>query len=233
MKVVFFRPEGRAGELEVFRKEGFEVLHAPLLDTVADEKEVRRFESEEFDAAIVTSKTAVEVLEKYDLVKKLKGKKVIAIGSKTAEKLRNHGIESELPEKFDSESVAEEFRDKLSGMKIALLRSDKGDPVLLNVGNAEEFKLYRIVPKKGEEQIRLVKKVCEGQVDFVVFSSRMMVRTFFELCNELKLGKPQCRVIAIGPPTKRELEKFGVESLVPEEYTFDGVLRLLRSLAEG
>jgi len=230
MRVVFFRPASRIEELEIFRKEGFEVLHAPLLDTVVDEREVKRFENAEFDVAIVTSKTAVDVLEKYDLVKKLKGKKVVAIGSKTAEKLRNHGIECELPKKFDSESVAKEFRDKLFGLKIALLRSDKGDPVLLSVGDAEEFRLYKIIPKKGDEQVKIVKKVCEGDVDFAVFSSRMMVRTFFDLCRELKLGKPRCRVIAIGPPTKRELEKFGVESLIPEEYTFDGVLELLKSL---
>ncbi len=228
MKVAFFRPESRAKDLEVFRKSGMDVIHAPLLEIVPDEKEIERFKKAEFDVAVVTSVTAVEILKSYDAIDRLKGKRVIAIGKKTAEKLLQSGIKSELPEKFDSKSVTEEFRGKLRG-KVALLRSDRGDPVLLEVGDTEEFRIYRIMEKHGREQEEVVRAVCEGRVDFAVFSSRMMVRSFFSLCKKLGLEKPECTVIAIGPPTRDELKKYGVESIMPEEYTFDGILKLIRS----
>ncbi len=226
MKVAMFRPENRAS-FESFKKEGIEVVHAPLIEIVEDVEEINRFAKAEFDVAIVTSVTAVEILRKHELLDKLRGKELIAIGEKTAEKLEELGFKSKLPEKFDSKSVVKEFKGKLRG-KIALIRSDRGDPVLLEVGDCEEFRIYRILKKHGKKQLEVVKMVCEGEVDFAVFSSRMIVKSFFELCEKEKLGKPKCRVIAIGPPTKDELEKRGVKSLMPEKYTFEGILELLK-----
>ncbi len=230
MKVAVFRPESRAKSLEIFKKEGIEVIHAPFVETHPNETEIERFKKSKFDVAIITSITAVEILEKYKLIEKLRGKKLIAIGNKTAEKLKIHGLDCVIPEKFDSKSVVKEFKGKLHG-NIAILRSDRGDPVLLEVGkNVDEYKIYKIVKKYGKKQIEVAKMVCEGDVDFAIFSSRMIVKSFFELCEELGLGKPKCRVIAIGPPTKSELDKRGVESLMPEKYTFEGILELLKSL---
>jgi len=228
--VAFFRPKSRAGDIKKFEKL-FHVVHVPLIETIENESEVERFRNADFRSAIVTSVTAVEILEKHRLVDKLVGKKVVAIGNKTAERLRKNGIECEIPGKFDSESVVREFRGRLEG-KIALLRSDKGDPVLLEVGDAEEFRLYRIEFLHGEEQEELIKEIANGKVNFAVFSSRMMVRSFFSLCEKLGLDGREvlksCTVIAIGPPTRRELERFGVKCEIPEEYTFEGVFRLLR-----
>jgi len=231
VKVAFFRPKSRIKELDKFKQAGFEVLNAPLLDTVVNEREIRRFSRACFDVAIVTSMTAVEILKEFGAIEKLKGKRVIAIGSKTAEKLRSNGIDCDIPEKFDSRSIVKEFKDEFRGLKIALVRSDSGDPVLCEIGDTDEFCIYKIVKNKGKEQLKLVEKVCKGEVDFAVFSSRMMVRCFFEICKSLGFKGPKCRVIAIGPPTKKELRRFGVESFMPEEYTFDGILNLLKTIA--
>jgi uroporphyrinogen-III synthase len=37
-------------------------------------------------------------------------------------------------------------------------------------------------------------------------------------------------VVAIGPPTKTELREYEIEALTPQEWTFDGVARLLKSI---
>jgi len=230
-KVAFFRPENRAGDLKKF-EECFEVIHVPFIKISERQSEVERFSMAEFESAVVTSVTAVEILEKHGLIDKLRGKKVVAIGNKTAEKLREMGIECEIPEKFDSESVVREFRGKLSG-RVALLRSDKGDPVLLEVGDSDEFRLYSIDFSHGEEQKKVIEEIASGNVDCVVFSSRMMARSFIEMCRKLGLDVREvlsrCVVVAIGPPTRRELEKHGIKCVMPEEYTFDGVYRLLKS----
>ncbi len=232
-RVAFFRPESRRDELSRFEGE-FDVLHVPFIGTAEDREEIERFRKAEFSSAIVTSVTAVEILEKHGLIERLRGRRVIAIGNKTAEKLGEHGIECEVPEKFDSKSVVKEFRGKLEG-RVALLRSDRGDPVLLEVGDADEFRLYRIVFLHGREQERVIEEIAGGKVDFAVFSSRMMVRSFFSLCEKMGLDGREvlgnCRVIAIGPPTKGELERMGVKCHMPDEYTFDGILRLLKKLA--
>jgi uroporphyrinogen-III synthase len=64
----------------------------------------------------------------------------------------------------------------------------------------------------------------------------MMVRSFMELARSVDLiddvrkSLNAMHTIAIGPPTKRVLEGYGVRAVMPSEYTFDGVLRLLVDL---
>lgn len=238
VRVAVFRPEEHLNEtVKKFRMEGFEVIAAPLLKTVIDKGGIDKLRSIDFDTAIITSRTAAKIaLENV----RLEGKKVIAIGKKTAEVLNAAGIEAETPSKFDSKSIVEEFAKKLVG-KVVILRSDKGDPVLLKLAdyaNVEEVTLYTIEEEHGKKQTEVLEKIVSGEVDVVVFSSRMMVHSFMELAKKSgmfdavkkKLG--EITVIAIGPPTARTLEGYGIKSVMPKEYTFDGVLELLKEMKD-
>ncbi|WP_232215784.1 uroporphyrinogen-III synthase [Archaeoglobus veneficus] len=237
MRVAVFRPKEHIEETaKVLQKEGFEVVAAPFLKTVVSEEGVEKLKKAEFEVAIITSQTAAKIAAKNI---PLQGKRVIAIGKKTASVLSNAGVNSEMPSKFDSKSIVEEFAEKLRGKKVAILRSDKGDPVLLNLKNyaeVEEIVLYRIEEEHGKEQLEVLEKVARGELDAAIFSSRMMVHSFMKLADKAGMlkdvigGLSKMHVIAIGPPTARALKEYDITPLMPEEYTFEGVMKLLRSL---
>ncbi len=235
MSVAVFRPAEYIDEtVEKFSKEGFNVVAVPFLKTVVSQEGIERLKKADFSTAIITSQTAAKiVLENIGL----DGKRVIAIGKRTAGMLEKAGINAEIPSKFDSESIVREFAEKVEG-RVVIMRSNKGDPVLLKIAeyaDVEEIVLYTIQEEHGREQLDVLKKIADGEVDAVVFSSRMMVRSFMELAEKegllekIRMALSRITVVAIGPPTAKALESYGIKALMPEEYSFDGVIALLKS----
>ncbi|NOY11176.1 MAG: uroporphyrinogen-III synthase [Archaeoglobi archaeon] len=230
MRVAIFRPDEYARETaKLLEREGFQVLHAPMIEVEEQDVEV-----EDADFTIITSQTSARIALRRGLVRG----KVVAIGPKTAELLRER-YEVAMPSKYDSSTLYREFRDVLAGKRVNLLRSDKGDPVLLKLSEVcdlREYVLYRIVPAFGERQRKAVEEVASGRVDAAVFSSRMIVRAFMENAKRAGLLEKVVKrlneivSVAIGPPTADELSKYGISAEMPEEYTFEGVIALLRSL---
>jgi len=226
VKVAILRPKEYAERTaERFRKMGFDVIAVPFLKTVPREEGIERIRDlKDYDVVIVTSQTSAKLLVEYGF----RHNNVVAIGKRTAEVLKSAEIEARMPSKFDSKTIYEEFKDELEGKRVAVVRSDKGDPILLQLPNVDEIVLYTIEFEHGEDQRRLIE---EMDFDVIVFSSRMMVKSFFgkmrrldEVVERLK----EKRVIAIGPPTKRALEEYGISAEMPSEYTFDGVMELLK-----
>ncbi|RLI79966.1 uroporphyrinogen-III synthase [Archaeoglobales archaeon] len=235
MKVAILRPREYLEETILrFRKEGFDVIGVPFvkLEIDADKLNIEL----DFDALIVTSQTSARILVNTN-PNLLKGKKVIAIGKKTAEVLQRCGIRVEIPTKFDSETLYKEFKDELVGLRVLALRSDRGSRILLNLKDFcdfREIKLYSIKFEHGDEQKKFVREVFKNDNSYIiVFSSSMIARSFIELSE--KLGFDACNLnqvcIAIGPPTKTVLEKSGINALMPAEYSFDGVIELLKTLS--
>jgi len=235
MSVAVFRPAEYIDEtVEKFSKEGFDVIAVPFLKTVVSQEGIERLKKADFDTAIITSQTAARLVLEYI---GLDGKRVIAIGKKTASILERAGIDAEIPSKFDSESIVREFAEKVKG-KVAIMRSDKGDPILLKIAeyaDMEEIVLYTIQEEHGEKQLDVLRKIVDGEVDAVVFSSRMMVRSFMGLAEKAGLLEKirrtlsEITVVAIGPPTAKALECYGIRAVMPDEYSFDGVIALLKS----
>ncbi len=225
MKVLVLRPkELLESTLEMLRKEGFEACGCPFVEIRPLE-----FQVPEHDYAIVTSQNAARIL----CEKKVELKRVVAIGKKTAEVLRKCGYDVLTPSSFDSKTLVEEFRRVLSGKKVVAIRSNAGSDVLRELSKICDFRevvAYEIRKVKGEEQIKEVEKVRSGFYDFVVFSSSMIAENFFELYGD---GEIPAKLIAIGPPTAKKIESFGFKAVMPDEYTFDGIVRLLKSLKDG
>ncbi|WP_457549571.1 uroporphyrinogen-III synthase [Archaeoglobus sp.] len=225
MKVAILRPEHVADEtVEMFRKQGFDVISIPFIKIVPRDF---KFDPRNYDVLIVTSRTSARIM----VERGIKHENVIAIGKKTAEELKKAGIVAKIPTRFDSTTLYEEFKDELKGKRAAVLRSNRGDPILLNLPNVEEIILYDIEFEWCEKQKKLLKDL---DFDAIVFSSRMTVKSFFGLADYLGINivnrlKDKI-VIAIGPPTREELRKIGIEALMPEEWTFDSILKLLKSI---
>ncbi|MBE8538849.1 uroporphyrinogen-III synthase [Geoglobus acetivorans] len=228
MRVAVFRPEEYLSRtVDLLRSQGYDVLAVPMIGIEENDVCVR-----DADFTIITSQTAARIALRKNL---LRGT-VIAIGPKTKEAL---GRECLLPSKYDSKTLYEEFREIVAGKKVNLLRSDKGDPVLNNLSEVcdlEEYQLYRIVPLKGAMQKEAVREIAEGRVDAVIFSSSMIAESFMENARETNLFEKVIErlssivTVAIGPPTAGKLQSFGVRALIPEEYTLDGVISLLKRL---
>ncbi len=233
MKVAILRPKEYLTSIsERLKQEGFDVVAVPFLKIVPNDKSIAKIRDlKDFDALIVTSQTSARILVEHEF----KHDYVIAIGKKTAEILKSAGMDPKMPSKFDSKTLYEEFKDELKDKKVAIVRSDKGDPILLKLPNVEEIILYRIEFEHGDEQKKLIESM---DFDVIVFSSSMMVRSFFELAKVMGkfddvLEKLKNKiVIAIGPPTKKTLENYGIKALMPDEYSFDGVIGLLKTLKQ-
>jgi len=226
MRVLVLRPaELLEDTLRELREEGFDAYGCPFVKLTYNE-----FEVPEHDFAIITSQNAAKVV----IERGVKLGKVIAIGKKTAKILEMAGIDVLTPTKFDSKTLFEEFSEMLKGKRVIALRSNAGSDVLKNLSKISDFKdveVYRIEKLQEDEQKREIDKVRKGFYDAIVFSSSMIAQSFLELCDE-ECIEPLRKItlVAIGPPTAKVLENYGLKPVIPEEYTFDGVLKLLKSI---
>ncbi len=84
------------------------------------------------------------------------------------------------------------------------------------------------------KKIDLDKKNLEGKFDYLIFTSKRGVHAFkdnFSLKGSLEFLKDK-KIIAIGPETKKEIEKIGFKASVPPEYTQEGILKIFEKLKE-
>uniref|UniRef100_A0A7C3RC60 Uroporphyrinogen-III synthase n=1 Tax=Archaeoglobus fulgidus TaxID=2234 RepID=A0A7C3RC60_ARCFL len=223
MKVLILRPEELLEDtLKKFSEHGFEAYGCPFIKLIFLD-----FDVPDHDFAIVTSQNAARVLRE----RKVKLKRVIAIGKKTAELI--DAEEVLLPSKFDSETLYREFAEILRGKRVVAFRSNAGSDVIRKLSEVSDFmeiEVYRIEKLQEEEQRKEVERVKAGFYDAIVFSSSMIARSFLELCDkECLKALEKILVVAIGPPTAKVLAEKGIRAEIPEEYTFDGIIRLLKS----
>jgi uroporphyrinogen-III synthase len=226
MRVLILRPaELLQDTLAMFRKAGIEAHGCPFVSL-----NYENFEVPDHDYAIVTSQNSAREIVKRNI----RLKRVIGIGKKTAEILRNAGYEVLVPKRFESGAIVEEFRDLLRGKRVVAIRSDRGGEELRKISefaDYSEVSAYRIVKLNGEEQKREIERVRAGFYDAIVFSSRMIAESFLDNCDEECIRMLRNRLlIAIGTPTAEFLKKRGLSAVIPDEFTFEGVLRLLRTL---
>ena len=238
MKVAVLRPEQYIDDtLKLFQNLDMDVIAVPFLEIKVEKSGIEKMgDLGKFDVVIITSQTSAKIAVEFR--DRLKEARIIAIGKRTAKVLSEAGLQPEIPEKFDSRTVYEKYKESLKGRRVILLRSDKGDPILLKlseVAEVDEIVLYRIVEKWGKEQEELIRQIAGKKVDVIVFSSSMMVRSFFNLAEKMSKfdetlkALKEMDVIAIGPPTARMLEKYNITAEMPEEYTFDGIVKILQS----
>ncbi|MEM3796803.1 MAG: uroporphyrinogen-III synthase [Archaeoglobaceae archaeon] len=226
MRVLILRPAELLEEtIEIFRKAGIDAYGCPFVSLQYEE-----FSVPKHDFAIVTSQNSAREIVRRGI----RLEKVIAIGKKTAEILKSAGYDVLLPKRYESSAIVEEFKDLLKGKKVVAIRSDKGSDALRKISEFADYSevfAYRIVKLNDLEQRKEIEKLKSGFYDAVVFSSRMIAESFLENCDEECLERlRKILLIAIGNPTAEFLRSKGFNSLIPEEFTFDGVLKLLKSL---
>lgn len=166
----------------------------------------------------------------------LSGRLVAAIGPATADILRVKGIEPDfVPEKYVAESVVEGMTALgVSGKKILVPRAKVAREVLpekLSEAGAQVdiLPVYETVPDDGEKD-EFLKRLEEGRVHCVTFTSSSTVENFFALVEPelIKRHHPAVKLACIGPVTAETLANFGFTAdIEPEEYTIPSLAEAL------
>ena len=186
---------------EHLRAEGFEVQHCPLVRIEPFEGPPVRVA--DYDWVVLTSGNAVECL-----LARLEGDlpRVAAIGPRTADALRERGVEPDLvPRESTQEGLAAEF-PRPPG-RVLFAGAEGARDVLAKQLGADTLPLYRTVELRPQRF---------PEVDVVVLASPSAVRALAALRRDV-----QC--VAIGPITAAEARRLGLtvaaeaESPTPEE----------------
>ncbi len=176
-------------------------------------------------------------------IRDLKGIKICAVGSKTAEAIKKYGIMVDLvPEKFNAEGLIDAFvaeygvedkeaGDGLKGVKILLPRAETGREVFPRKvrelgGEIDVFTAYRMVKPEvhGKRMKRFLK---QGKISIATFTSAATFNNFMEIMGEDAAGLLKDVIIAaIGPVTAKAVEKAGLTAhIMPGEATVDAMVK--------
>jgi uroporphyrinogen III methyltransferase/synthase len=237
---------------------GAEVIEAPsiLIETLDDYEEVDRVIADvaSYHWLVFTSANAVDhfmrrALSRIRDIRDLHGPRICAIGPATAERLqRLHLRVDVMPDEDRSEGVIAALRatGDLTGQRMLLPRADIAREALpdeLRKAGAEvdDIAAYRTVRASwGQEgQPDIYKKLLEGDVDIVTFTSASSVRHFVTNLGEDQAADllQQVSVASIGPVTAEAAQQLGVAtSIMPSApYTIpslvDAIVTYVRSKA--
>ena len=176
---------------------------------------------DEIDILVFTSSLGVEKL--FDKIIPGKKIRIVSVGPKTAKKVEEYGLKSEVIEKFSSDNFADHLGD-ISGKTIGIARAEVPNPELSGSLSAKgaviiEAPAYRLVPAGN---VRGLLK----DIDAVIFTSARS----FELSGFGRDDSKKIQSIAIGPKTAEAMKKSGVYPVFVGNGTLDSCLSSLSSL---
>ncbi|MCF7804041.1 MAG: uroporphyrinogen-III synthase [Candidatus Marinimicrobia bacterium] len=243
--ILVTRPQPKASEMaELIREMDGEPVIFPTIaiepPEIWDEVDAAIKTLEEYDWIIFSSANGVKHLtvrlSNISELSRLKQSNIAAVGSKTAEALRESTIEVDVvPEDFSAEGLLEYFAKKnIDGKRFLQVTGNKGRRTLeegLKSHGAEVTRLeaYRNVSPDSEAASGLIPLLRDGSVDYLTFTSPSTFENFYELLAETAESPGelinQSIIAAIGPITAEAIESAGVEvAVVPEEYTVEHML---------
>lgn len=229
MKIGITREESKAAEfIELLKSIDLDAIALDIIRLVPNDEinRLRDMLDENYDYILFMSANAIDMLEQ-DIIEKLRGKRVIAVGPKTREALEKHGIDvSLMPEKYSSYGIIDLFKKiEHKDKRILIPRSSAANDYLKKelekLGmDVEEVRFYDTKPNYDQS---LKDKV--NDLDCIVFTSASNVHAFFKMIDSI-----DCQAIAIGPFTRDALKEYGVEPIVADEHTIEGIFKEIRKM---
>ncbi|MEJ2695688.1 MAG: uroporphyrinogen-III C-methyltransferase [Candidatus Sulfobium sp.] len=221
----------------------------------------------EYQWLIFTSANGVKyffmrLFERAVDIRELKGLKVCAIGTRTAEEVEKFGIRVDLvPEKFRAEGLIEAFvkevrsegsgaRSKdtksalqnsgpLRGMKFLLPRAEVAREIfpekVRELGGEIDVPVAYAAAKPELHGKRLKRFLKEGRITIATFTSAATFNNFRELMGEdADALLKDVAIAAIGPVTAKAIEKAGLKvRIMPEEATVESMVSEIKKWAAG
>ena len=230
-KILVTRARNQASALtEKLSELGAEVLEFP---TIKISEPTDKFESLDlaiknlrtFDWIIFTSANGVEKffarLEKFNLDARIfYNIKIAAIGSATADKLKNFGIRADLiPVEFRAESLIDSLKNIVADKNILIARAEVARDILpselKNFGaNVTVAAAYKTIPTADNSKI-------------ITFTSSSTVENFVQAVGEDILHKT--KLAAIGTITAETIKKFGATAdIIADKFTIAGLVESIK-----
>lgn len=239
-RILLTRPRAQAeGFAEKLRTAGFEPIFFPVIeiqpieDNLALERALAKIEC--YDWLVFTSVNAVDVVFRRWGSSALP--RVAAIGPKTAQALRAHGVTPDfIPEEYVAESILPGLGD-LRGRWVLLPRAEIARKALPEAicaagGIPHEIAVYKTLPVEPDPTGLAA---LQQGVDIITFTSPSTVHNFIAIVRQSGLDPmalPGDPVFAcIGPITERAAREAGLSGLLTaEEYTTEGLIDIITKL---
>ena len=237
-RVVVTRSRGQASAFaEMLIDRGATTIEFPTIDVIPpstwDELDHAIDAIESYQWVIFTSANAVRFFferlrGRGRDIRLLKGVKICAVGSKTAESVEQHGLRADLiPAEFKAEGVLEALGGtNVKGQKFLIPRAKKAREIIpdrlrelgaeVTVATAYE----NVKPTSDADRVR--KLFQEKKIAAVTFTSSSTVHNFIEIIGqkEYKSLLDGVVVACIGPVTAKTAEEYGMRTdIMPNEYT--------------
>jgi len=182
---------------------------------------------------VFTSKNGVNIF--FDILRKenkdfriLGNVKIAAIGSQTAQALKNHGIICDfVPDIFDGEHLAKGIAERVGERdKVLLLRAMAGTEEVPKILE-EKGIFYKDVPiyksvLKGEKAQHIEELINKMEIDFITFTSPSTVEGFVNSMPKVDLSKVMG--ICIGNKTAQTTRHYGIKHFISNEATIDSMI---------
>lgn len=249
-RILVTRPRQQAdGFMDGLKTAGFEPICFPVIEIRPTDDNSQLDQAlknlNKYEWIIFTSVNAVDVFFKHlagtmhivlaEYASHLP--RVAAIGPKTAEALKMHGvIPNFVPEEYVAESILPGLGD-LKNKWVLLPRAEIArkalpEEIVKAGGIAHEIAVYQTLPAKPDVQGLAVLK---AGVDIVTLTSPSTVQNFFAIARQNGLdplhlpGNPL--FACIGPITEKAAREAGIVNLiVAEEYTTEGLIKAISQL---
>ncbi|WP_010631146.1 uroporphyrinogen-III synthase [Sporolactobacillus vineae] len=184
---------------------------------------------EQADWLIFTSSNSLDFFMRVlDRRERLSQVKLAAVGKKTAERLKNYGLEADfIPDHFNARGIVTAFSTKkISAARVAVplgSLSDTGWFEALRNQNIEVTGcvLYQTVANETNRD-QLEETIRSRRLSAITFASPSAVRFFTYLLPEAlwRSALTQCTVAVIGPATADAVKAFGYRpEVVPNQFT--------------
>jgi uroporphyrinogen III methyltransferase/synthase len=226
---------------------GAEIFEFPTIEIAPPESYKELDESidkvETYNWIIFTSANGFQyfmqrLIDKNKDIRDLKGIKICAIGTKTADSIKNYGIKVDLiPEEFNAEGLIKSVQgfkgsrvQGLEGIKFLLPRADVAREIFPQKvrelgGEIDTPTAYRAI-KPEKHGKRLKKFLKEGRISVATFTSAATFNNFVDIMGEDAIDTLRDVTIAvIGPVTANAIEKAGLKvSIMPKEATIKAMV---------
>jgi uroporphyrinogen-III synthase len=217
--------EKSEGIQKMFRQFGHEAVIVSTIQTLepTDIKPLMHLSEmiskNEIDILIFTSALGVDRL--FEKVRPGKDIRIVSVGPKTAKKVEEYGLSSEVIGSFSSENFADHLGD-IGGKTIGIARAEVPNPELIGSLARRDTKIveapaYRLEPS-GNNVLKALDKV-----DAILFTSaRSFLASGFTPGDAKKL-----KTIAIGQKTSEAMRKSGIDPEIIGNGTIESCLFLL------
>ncbi|MEK9628651.1 MAG: uroporphyrinogen-III C-methyltransferase [Nitrospinota bacterium] len=225
--------------IDRLRELGAEPFFFPVIETVAPDDWTPLDNAlnnlSTYDGLVFTSVNGVRFFfqrlkEIQQDIRNLKGVKIYTIGPKTAEAVRELGMGVDVvPDEFVAESLIESIKD-MKGKRFLIPRATVAREILpeklremgAEVDVAPAYKT--ILPESKSDALE--KRLKEGNVDVLTFTSSSTVKNFLALTGDHLLPEiKKTQIACIGPITAKTAEDAGLTvNILPKEYTVTSLL---------